>query len=118
MPGTAGPAAPNQPVEVDVTGQTPQVFAYRLWSRVGAGSWNMFGEGSTGDTVADHYQVSFQPGLQIYYWVGVAGRANSNFALYISLGQGTTTLPNGVVAVTGQTNDSGVARDEDYVNIV
>jgi len=119
MPKVIGPLDQTLPIDINLSGLTPHVFAYKLWWRdIGSPAWVVVGQGSTGDQTPDFYQHAFAPGGQLFHWVGVAGRPNSNYDGIITIGQGGAVLMNGLVHVKGVTNAKGVDALQDWMNFV
>jgi hypothetical protein len=119
MPDIVGPVDPTQPIDVNISGLTPDVFAYRLWWRDTASpTWAVIGQGSTGDQQPDYYQQSFAKGAQLYYWIAVGGNANDDYDAIITLSQSGKALPSGLVHITGKTNAKGVDVQQDWLNFV
>jgi hypothetical protein len=118
MARIVGPVNPALPIDINVSGMSPHVFAYRLWWRDGTSDWSQIGEGSTGDQQPDHFRQSFSSGAQLFHWIGVAGNPNSVYSGIITLSQDGRVLPNGLVSVDGQTNAKGVDVQQDWANFL
>ena len=118
MPKVVGPTSPASPIDINVSGMSPHVVAYKLWWRDAGTDWTVIGEGSTGDQQPDHFQRPFTAGAQLFYWVGVGGKASSEYRAIITLGQGGRALPNGLVDVAGRTNAKGVDTQQDWASFV
>jgi hypothetical protein len=119
MPRIVGPVDPSAPIDINVSGMSPHVVAYKLWWRdATTTNWTVIGEGSTGDQQPDHCQHAFTLGSQLYYWIGVGGKANSNYQAIITLSQGGKVLPSGLIDFSGQTNAKGVDTQEDWASFV
>jgi hypothetical protein len=118
MPRIVGPVSPGIPIDINITGLSPHVVAYRLWWRDATSDWTVIGEGSTGDQQPDHYRHAFATGAQLYYWIGVGGKPNSLYSALITLGQGGKVLSQGLITIDRRTNAKGVDTLEDWVNFV
>ena len=118
MPRIVGPTNVAVPLDINVSGMSPHVCAYRLWWRQANTDWQVIAEGSTGDQAPDHVRHALAEGAQLAYWVGVAGNPNTSYQAIITLGQEGKALPNGLVGVEGRTNDAGVDVQEDWVSFV
>jgi hypothetical protein len=118
MPRIVGPTTGATPIDINVSGMSPHVVAYKLWWRDAKTEWTVIGEGSTGDQQPDHFQRPFTPGAQLFHWIGVGGNPNSNYQAIITLAQGGKALPNGLVDVSGQTNAKGVDTQQDWVSFI
>jgi hypothetical protein len=118
MPQVVGPVDHGSPVLVSIAGATPQVFAYRLWTRRGADAWELLGEGSTATAGPHEYRLPFIEGLQLYYWIGVGGHPNAVFECSLTLAQQGGPIERGRIRIGGQLDASGVAAAEDWVNVL
>jgi hypothetical protein len=119
MPKVVGPVNQAVPLDINISGMTPHVFAYKLWWRDTANpNWTVIGQGSTGDQTPDFYQHAFAPGAQLFHWIGIAGKPNSSYDGIITIGQNGKVLMNGVVHVTGSTNAKGIDVQQDWMNFV
>ncbi len=119
MPRVIGPVDPAAPIDINISGMTPHVFAYKLWWRdMAHAEWTAMGEGSTGDQAPDFYQHACVDGGQIFYWIGIGGRANSQYDALIAIGQNGRIVQNGLIHVTGSTNGQGVDVQQDWMNFV
>jgi hypothetical protein len=119
MPHVVGPIDQNIPIDINISGMTPHVFAYKLWWRDDANAtWSAIGEGSTGDQAPDFYQHAFAKGGQLYHWVGIAGQPNSRYDGIVTVGQSGRVMPNGLVHITGTANDKGVDVQQDWINFL
>ena len=118
MPRVVGPVDAALPIDINVSGMSPHVLAYKLWWREGTTDWSDIGQGSTGDQQPDHFRQPFSTGAQLFYWIGVGGGGNSVYSGIITLSQGGRVLPNGLVGLDGQTDAKGVDVQQDWVNFV
>jgi hypothetical protein len=119
LPKVVGPVDPTLPIEINISGMTPHVFAYKLWWRDATSTtWADLGDGSTGDQQPDFHQHAFTKGSQLFHWIGVGGKPNCAYDAIITLSQGGRVLPNGLVHVTGTTSAKGAAVQQDWANFV
>jgi hypothetical protein len=118
MPQVVGPVDHGSPVVVSVRGLTPDVFAYRLWTRHGAADWLLLADGSTATAGPHEHQVPYAEGLQLYYWIGVGGHPNAPFECSLTLAQAGSAVATGSIAVKGHLDASGVAAVQDWVNVL
>jgi hypothetical protein len=119
MPKVIGPMDPQVPIEINISGMTPHVFAYKLWWRDAANNtWMAFGQGNTGDQLPDFLQRPFTKGAQLFHWIGVAGRQTSQYDGIITVAQNGKVMQNGLIHVTGQTNAKGVDVQQDWANFL
>jgi hypothetical protein len=119
MPRVVGPLDPDVALDINITGMTPHVFAYKLWWRDDAhADWTEIAEGSTGDQTPDFAQHAFAKGGQLFHWVGIAGQPNSQYDGIITVGQGGKVVANGVVHISGSANEKGVDVQQDWFNFV
>jgi hypothetical protein len=119
VPKVVGPVDPDKPIDINVSGMSPHVFAYKLWWRDATSTdWAELGQGSTGDQQPDFYRHAFSKGAQLFHWLGVGGKANSGYDAIVTLSQGGRVLPNGLVQISGTTNDKGSDVQQDFANFV
>ena len=118
MPKVVGPTSATSPIDINVSGLSAHVVAYKLWWRDAGSDWSVIGQGSTGDQQPDHFQQPFTSGAQLFFWIGVGGKASSNYQAIITLGQAGKALPNGLIALSGQTNGKGVDTQQDWASFV
>jgi hypothetical protein len=123
VPNQAQRIDPDLPVDVNITGLSNHVLAYKMWFRTAATMpWQELGSGHTGDNVPDHLLLHIpadRPG-QLYYWVGVGNpqAPNSAYNGLLTLGQGGMRLVGGSILLNGRTDEKGFDVKEDWSDIL
>ena len=99
---------PNQALDINVVGQTPHVFAYRMWHKgPSAADWTQFADGDNGDSVPDHIQVGpLEDGTLLKAAFAVGGKAK-NFRVLLTFSQNGKMVIGGAITVSGQTLSGG-----------
>ena len=94
---------PGTALDVNLVGQSPHVFAYRMWFREPSqDSWTLFLEGHTSDDKPEHKSVGpFPDGTQIIAWVS-AGGTKPGFKYLLTFGQEGAILPGGAILKQGK----------------
>jgi hypothetical protein len=119
MPRVIGPVDQSALIDINISGMTPHVIAYKLWWRDALNTnWLVVGEGNTGDQTPDFCQHDFAKGGQLFHWMGLAGKPNSDYDAIITIGQGGRALLNGLIHVSGTTNAKGVDVQQDWINFL
>lgn len=105
---------PALPLEINIAGQSPHVFAYRFWhQQPGATTWSMFFEGHTADVTPDFVSAGpFPDATRIAYWIGIAGKPKSVFKVAVMIGQNGAAVVGGADIITAKTSDKGGAVAE------
>jgi hypothetical protein len=99
----------GRPLDINLVGQSPHVFAYRMWFREPeAEEWTEFAAGDTEDDVPDHHVTGPHPdGTHIVMNVAVGGRPNSTFRFVVTFVQGGQAVQGGTFVKTGKTGPNG-----------
>jgi hypothetical protein len=97
------------PHDVSFVGQSPHVFAYRMWfRRPDDEEWTEFALGDTDDDVPDHHMTGPHPdGSRIAINVAVGGKPNSTFRFIVSFSQDGGIVQGGTFVEAGRTGDNG-----------
>ena len=100
---------PSQALDINIVGQTPHIFAYRIWVKEpGAADWTEIAVGDTADSVPDHHLTGPHPdGTLISIAYAVGGKPKSNFRVLSTFSQGGAMVTGGAVTESGQTSASG-----------
>jgi len=101
----------SRPLDINLVGQSPHVFAYRMWyRRHDDADWSEFAAGDTEDDVPDHNPTGPHPdGTQIVMNVAIGGKPNSTFRFVVTFGQGGQVVQGGTFVRTGKTGANGGA---------
>lgn len=103
----------SSPVHWNVTAQTPNAVAYRLWVSYPGGDWEMIAEGGLADDNPDCGSFSPAENMQFAFWLGVGSTVpRSAFSISIVLNQDGVPLTNGVLRERGKLDDKGEAYRE------
>lgn len=104
-------ADPNLAIDLEVTGETPHVLAYRVWTKApGEDRWTVAAEGHSEDGVPDLHAIGpLTRGTLVAWWLGIGGPAGSWFRAALRFAQNGRVLDGGARRVRGRTNDRGGA---------
>jgi hypothetical protein len=114
------PVDNQKSVEVNLTPTTPQVFAYRMWSRApGETTWTRIHEGTTEDGKPEQKKLGpFVENSVLAYWIGVGGTPGSSFEIVVTFAQDGKVVKGGAVVESGHTSDKGVALRRTLVDVL
>jgi len=119
MPRVVGPVVPLLPIDIKLSAVTAQQFTYRMWWRDTASpTWSLLGEGAIVDTNPVTFQRPFTPGAQLYYWFAISGAPNAPYSWSLTFLHNETIARNGLIQVSGSTNEQSAAVEQDWVNLV
>lgn len=95
--------------DVNFVGQSPHVFAYRMWFRRPADEeWTEFALGDTEDDVPDHHTTGPHPdGTRIAINVAVGGKPRSTFRFVVTFSQNGEVVQGGMFVESGRTGENG-----------
>ncbi|HEY7470897.1 MAG TPA: hypothetical protein VIE68_00985 [Gemmatimonadota bacterium] len=104
-------ADPALAIDLEVAGETPHVFAYRVWTKApDADRWTVAAEGHSEDGVPDVHAIGpFARGTLVAWWLGVGGPAGSWFRAALRFRQRGQLLEGGERRLRGRTNAAGGA---------
>jgi hypothetical protein len=90
-------------LDLNLVGQTPHVFAYRVWAQQpGETDWILIHEGHTSDDKPEHKQVGpFPDGTKIITWVSAGGTVPT-FKYLLTYAQRGAMLPGGTIPRQGR----------------
>ena len=110
----------DKPIDINFAGQTPHVFAYRMWyRRPGEESWTKFAEGHTEDDQADHHRTGPHPdGTKIASMVAVGGKKSSLYRFLLIFSQDGQVVQGGIIRESGKTSADGGALKSTRVVLV
>ena len=103
----------DKPIDINFVGQSPHVFAYRIWYRLpGEDSWTIIGDGDTQDDVPDYHGTGPHiDGTQIAIMVAIGGKKNSMYRYLITFSQDGAIAQGGAIQERGRTSaDGGAVR--------
>jgi hypothetical protein len=111
---------PDSPMEINIVGQSPHVFAYRFWAREpGADEWKVIAEGHTADDEPDFHSTGpFPDQSRIAYWVGIGGNPETDYRAVVTFSQDGAVVHGGAEILTGRTSDKGGAVEEREVVLI
>jgi hypothetical protein len=101
----------DKPIDINFVGQSPHVFAYRMWYRPpGEDDWTVIGEGDTQDDIPDHHVTRpHSDGTQIAIMAAIGGRPNSMYRYLITFSQEGAITQGGAIQERGKTSADGGA---------
>ncbi|HJR53969.1 MAG TPA: hypothetical protein VJ982_09645 [Gemmatimonadota bacterium] len=104
-------ADPTAPIDVEIAGETPHVFAYKVWTKPpGEDRWTVAAEGHSEDEISDAHPIGpLALGTLVAWWLGVGGPPESWFRAAIRFRQGGEMLAGGERRVRGRTGTRGGA---------
>lgn len=112
MPMTSKPVKhdPAFVTQVNIVGKSPHVVAYRIWFRLPGATWQVIGDGATGDDTADLVTVPVvSTGTEVHYWLGVGGNPNTRYIALVTFSQNGKLLEGGTCLESGRTDGQGIA---------
>jgi hypothetical protein len=97
------------PHDINFVGQSPHVFAYRMWfRRPDEEEWTEFALGDTEDDVPDHHATGPHPdGTRIAINVAVGGKPSSTFRFVVTFSQDGAIAQGGTFVESGRTGQNG-----------
>jgi hypothetical protein len=104
-------ADPTRAIDLEVSGETPHVLAYRVWTKApGEDRWTVAAEGNSEDGVPDVHAVGpYVRDTLVAWWLGIGGPAGSWFRAALRFRQRDQLLEGGERRVRGRTNANGGA---------
>ncbi|HSM60885.1 MAG TPA: hypothetical protein VK849_08820 [Longimicrobiales bacterium] len=110
----------GSPMDVNVVGETPHVFAYRIWFReTDDEDWTVIGEGDTEDEIPDHFSTGPHPDdTRITMITAVGGTVGSTYRFLITFSQDGRMVMGGAITERGRIGDGGTAVRKTEVVLV
>ena len=100
---------PAQPLGMNIVGESPHVFVYRVWKKEATDpKYVVVRDGDTTDATPDHFDIGpFPDGTRVAYWIAIAGKPSSATRVSVIFAQGGRVPAGGALTHDGKTSAKG-----------